>query len=218
MKLDNTFEVPVPVDQAWRILMDVPRVARCLPGASLDSHDGDAYQGRVRVKIGSITASYQGQATVTVLDEAQRTALVKASGREQRGAGRASAEVHMRLVPADAQRTRVELTTELAITGRAAQFGRGILGDVSSRLIDQFARNLAGELADSRPSRSPEQVDAPESQTEDNGYRPHSPDPAPLDLLDVVLTEHLRRRAARSLAVVAVLLVGLLIRRTIATR
>ncbi|MGH3449589.1 MAG: SRPBCC family protein, partial [Haloechinothrix sp.] len=114
MQLANRFEVPVPVDQAWEVLLDVPRVARCLPGATLDERDGDTYHGQVKLKIGSITASYRGQATVSAADPSQRTALVTASGREQRGGGRASAEVRVRLFP-DGERTRVEVVTELSI-------------------------------------------------------------------------------------------------------
>jgi carbon monoxide dehydrogenase subunit G len=145
MRFEHEFTVPVPVEQAWSVLIDVERIAPCLPGAALESVEGGAFAGRMRVKVGPITVTYRGEATFENVDKDARTVTLKASGKEARGAGTANAEVTARLSP-EADRTRVHVETSFNITGRPAQFGRGVMADVGARLIDRFAANLAGLL------------------------------------------------------------------------
>ncbi|GIH72082.1 SRPBCC family protein [Sphaerimonospora thailandensis] len=143
LRFEHDFMVPVPAERAWPVLLDAKRVAPCLPGATLESVDGDAFTGRLRVKVGPITITYRGSAAFEDVDPDGRTLTLKASGRETRGAGTASAEVTARLFP-EGERTRVLVETSFNVTGRPAQFGRGVLADVGGKLIDRFAANLAG--------------------------------------------------------------------------
>ncbi|WP_018505467.1 SRPBCC family protein [Parafrankia discariae] len=145
MKLENTFSVPVPVDETWRVLLDIERVAPCVPGATLTSRDGDSFSGKVKVKLGPIGLTYGGTATFLSLDEAAKVAVIEASGRETRGGGTAKAVVTCRLVGTGGA-TDVLVETDLAITGKPAQFGRAALADVTAILIGQFAANLASEI------------------------------------------------------------------------
>jgi carbon monoxide dehydrogenase subunit G len=140
--IENSFRVPVPVEQAWRTLLDVPRIAPCLPGATLEESEGTTHRGRVKVKVGPIQLAYKGEATIAEQDEAGRRLVLLASGKETRGSGAASARVVARLVDRDGA-TDVQVATDLELTGKPAQFGRSIIADVSGRLIDQFATNLA---------------------------------------------------------------------------
>jgi len=140
--IENSFRVPVPVEQAWRTLLDVPRIAPCLPGATLDESEGTTHRGRVKVKVGPIQLAYKGEATIAEQDEAGRRLVLLASGKETRGSGSASARVVARLVDRDGA-TDVQVATDLDLTGKPAQFGRSIIADVSGRLIDQFAASLA---------------------------------------------------------------------------
>ena len=141
MELSNEFEVPVPIDQAWGILTDIERIAPCLPGAQLQEVEGDEYRGIVKVKVGPITAQYKGVARLLEKDDATHRALLQASGRDTRGAGNASADIRAELV-GKGDATHVSLVTDLTITGKVAQFGRGVLADVSAKLLDQFVANL----------------------------------------------------------------------------
>ena len=149
MELDHSFTVPVPPDQAWNVLLDVEKIAPCMPGAQVDTVDGDDVAGRLKVKVGPVSLTYKGTATFKDRDTADRSVLVEASGKELRGAGTASATVRAALRPEDGSdsATLVTLHTTLNVTGRPAQFGRGVIAEVGSRLIDKFADNLAKELA-----------------------------------------------------------------------
>ena len=149
MQLDHTFTVPAGVDQAWQVLLDIERVAPCLPGASLDSVDGDDLTGTVKVRLGPISLTYKGKARFAEKDEAAHRAVIEAQGRDSRGNGTASATVTATLQPDGEQATTVAVHTDLTITGKPAQFGRGVLVDVSNKLIGQFADCLAGKLAGS---------------------------------------------------------------------
>jgi carbon monoxide dehydrogenase subunit G len=143
IELDNSFTVPVPPEQAWDVLLDVERIAPCMPGASVTSVEGDEIAGQVKVKLGPLSLSYKGTAKFTEKDPASHTLAIEATGKETRGAGTASATVHASLKPADAEgQTTVSIHTSLNVTGRPAQFGRSLLPEVSGRLIDQFAANL----------------------------------------------------------------------------
>lgn len=141
MEIRNEFTVSVPIEQAWETLTDVEKIAPCLPGASLDGRDGDSYLGQVKIKVGPITASYKGKAHFIEKDEAAHKAVLKAEGRDTKGQGNASATITAQLKEAGSG-TFVEVTTDLAISGRVAQFGRGVLADVSGKLLEQFVATL----------------------------------------------------------------------------
>ncbi|MGY1772413.1 SRPBCC domain-containing protein [Blastococcus sp. SYSU D00813] len=146
MQLENSFTVPVPIDEAWRVLLDIERIAPCMPGAALDSVTGDDFTGRVKVKLGPINLTYQGKASFVEKDEAAHRAVIDARGKDQRGNGTAAAVVTATLA-AEGATTRVDVLTDLNITGRPAQFGRGVMTDVGNKLLGQFADKLAAQLA-----------------------------------------------------------------------
>jgi uncharacterized protein len=150
MELSNEFVVPVAVDEAWGLLTDVERIAPCMPGAELQEIDGDEYRGVVKVKVGPITAQYKGKATFVEKDDAAHKAVLRAEGRDTRGQGNANATITATLV-AEGSGTKVKVVTDLAITGRAAQFGRGVMADVSTKLLGQFVscleKNVLGASA-----------------------------------------------------------------------
>jgi len=154
MELVNDFRVPVSADAAWKVLTDVERVAPCIPGAQLLSVDGDDFTGAVKVKVGPITVSYKGEAAFQEKDAAAQRVVIKANGKETRGNGTAAALVTAQLKD-EGDATSVVITTDLTISGKAAQFGRGVLADVSSHLIDQFARNLEADLLGGSASQAP---------------------------------------------------------------
>lgn len=142
MNLDNSFVVPADIDTAWATLLDVEAIAPCMPGATLTSFEGDDFTADVKVKLGPVTMIYAGQGTFVSKDEAEHKAVIEGVGKESRGTGTAKALVTTQLMAETPERTRVDVHTELTITGKAAQFGRGVIADVSKRLIDQFAGNL----------------------------------------------------------------------------
>ncbi|WP_433141930.1 SRPBCC family protein [Actinomadura nitritigenes] len=157
MELDHEFTVPVPVDRAWSVLLDVERVASCMPGATLDSVDGDEYAGRMKVKVGAMTITYRGTARIVAADESSRTVTMEAAAKEARGSGTASATVQAKLRQQEDGTTLVSVRTKLNVTGRPAQFGRNILSEVGSKIIARFAKALAAEL------ESPAEPEAPET-------------------------------------------------------
>lgn len=146
MQLLNEFEVALPPEKTWTLLTDLEKVAPCLPGASITSVDGDDYHGRAKIKVGPITAEYKGVAQFTELDENALTAVLLARGKDARGQGDATANVRATLHPKGGG-TRVVVETELAITGKVAQFGRGVLADVSGALMTMFAHRLQEMVA-----------------------------------------------------------------------
>ena len=145
MELNNEFRVAVPMAKTWEVLTDVERVAPCLPGATLLSVDGDEFTGAVKVKVGPITVSYKGEAAFQEKDAAARRVVLKASGKETRGNGNAAALVTAQLKD-EGDATLVVITTDLTISGKAAQFGRGVLADVAGNLIGQFAKSLEASV------------------------------------------------------------------------
>jgi carbon monoxide dehydrogenase subunit G len=145
--LNNDFVVDVPADTAWTLLTDLERVATCLPGASLDGRDGEAYVGGVTVKVGPISASFRGTARFVEQDDAAHAATISAAGKDPKGQAAANATIRARLEPEGPGRTRVLVDTDLDISGRMAQFGRGAIADVSARLMRQFAENLSTQIA-----------------------------------------------------------------------
>ncbi|WP_433525985.1 SRPBCC family protein [Nocardia pseudovaccinii] len=145
MKFENTFSIPAPAAQAWRVLLDLERIAPCVPGAAITGRDGDDYLGKIKVKLGPVTLSYTGTIKIASQDEAAGIAVLEGGGREARGNGTAKAMITCRLVESDGV-TDVFVDTDLAITGKPAQFGRGALAEVAGTLIGTFATNLAAEI------------------------------------------------------------------------
>src|SRR5246127_293345 len=137
MELEHSFSVPVPVARAWEVLLDVERVAPCMPGATLDSVEGDSIAGRIKVKVGPITMTYAGTAKFTERDKAAGVVTLEASGKETRGAGTASASVRSQLT-GEGDVTHVNVRTNLNVTGKPAQFGRGVMAEVGGKLIGIF--------------------------------------------------------------------------------
>src|SRR6201992_1965864 len=145
MELEHAFTVPVPEDQAWDVLLDVERVAPCMPGATLDSVDGDEIKGRIKVKLGPVSMTYAGTARFTDRDRDAGVVTLEASGKETRGSGTAAATVRSEL-HGQGDKTEVTVHTSLNVTGRPAQLGRGLMSEVSAKLIGIFATNLADML------------------------------------------------------------------------
>lgn len=146
MELNNDFEVAAPVDLVWAVLTDVERIAPCLPGAQLLEIEGDEFRGVVKIKVGPITAQYKGAASFLERDDVEHRAVLRAEGRDTRGAGNAAADITAELEATDVG-TKVTVTTDLTVTGKVAQFGRGVMADVSKKLMGQFAENLSDLIA-----------------------------------------------------------------------
>jgi carbon monoxide dehydrogenase subunit G len=219
MELTHEFQVAVPPEEAWAVLTDVERIAPCLPGAELQEVDGDEYRGVVKVKVGPITAQYKGKAHFVERDEAGGRAVLRAEGRDTRGQGNANATITATLTP-EGDGTRVEVVTDLAISGRVAQFGRGMLADVSAKLLDQFVESLHQDLlsgggksaapaagAEDAPAAAPNGSEAPSGVRRIEG-----PAAQPVDLLETA-GGSVARRAVPALIVVFLLFVGLRRRR-----
>ncbi len=167
MKLQNEFTVPATVDQAFAVLLDVERVAPCLPGAVLDGGDGETYTGAMTIKLGPVKSRYQGTVRIEQADESAHRAVMRAEATDGKGQGTAAATITtvMRGVP---EGTRVEVETDLRVSGPAAQFGRGVMQDVSGKLMRQFADCLAEEMqadgdarSDAGPAVDDVQLDGP---------------------------------------------------------
>ncbi|MFI5064083.1 MAG: SRPBCC domain-containing protein, partial [Streptosporangiales bacterium] len=146
MDLEHSFTVPVPPEQAWQALLDVEQVAPCMPGATVDSFDGEVVTGKIKVKVGPVQMTYAGTARFTERDDEAKTVVLEASGKETRGSGTAAATVRSSLQD-EAGQTRVLVRTSMTVTGRPAQFGRGVMAEVGGRIIGKFATNLAAQLS-----------------------------------------------------------------------
>lgn len=169
MQLEHSFSVPVGVDEAWRILSDVDRIAPCLPGTVIDSVAGDEVTGAVKVKLGPLNLNYRGKAVFLEKDEAGRRAVLDANGSDVRGHGSAAARVTATLQPDGDAATTVQVLTELDLTGKPAQFGHGVMADVGTKLLGQFADALARTLpraAESPGGSAAEPGPLPEAATE----------------------------------------------------
>mgnify|MGYP000874638895 FL=1 len=205
MELKNEFRVSVPVEQAWATLTDVEYIAPCMPGAQLTEIDGEEFKGQVKVKVGPITAQYKGSAKFIEKDQSQHRLVLDANGRDTRGAGNAAAEVTAEMT-ADGDETEIVITTQLKVTGKVAQFGRGIMADVSEKLIDQFVESLEEKLLAASPIDDAADQDPQdhtvgddnsddEASTEDNSgpRKIDMPEPEPVDLLDTAGAPLLKR-------------------------
>lgn len=146
MELSSSFEVARSIEDTWAVLTDVERIAPCLPGAKLQEVEGEEHRGIVKIKVGPITAEYKGVATFIERDDSSHRAVLEAKGRDTRGAGNASAVITAQLAAVDDDTTSVTVDTDLTISGKVAQFGRGVMADVSAKLMGQFADNLAAML------------------------------------------------------------------------
>ena len=171
MELEHSFTIPVPPEQAWQVLLDVEQVAPCMPGATVDAVDGDEIKGRIKVKVGPVSLTYAGTAHFTERDEQARSVTLEASGKETRGAGTAAATVRSTLQDEGNSNTRVVVHTTMSVTGRPAQFGRGVMAEVGGRIIEKFATNLATQLAGGSPAEP--------SLATGNGAGPGGPAPGP---------------------------------------
>ena len=149
MELKSDFEVSVGVDRAWEVLTNPELIAPCLPGARLDEVEGDEFRGAVKVRVGPISAEYRGKATMVELNRDDLRIVIRAEGRDTRGAGNAAADITALMEAASENSTKVEVTIDLKISGKVAQFGRGVLGDVSAKLMGKFVDNLEAMVGES---------------------------------------------------------------------
>lgn len=222
MELNNDIEVNAPIEEVWAAFNDVERIAPCLPGAQLQEIEGDEFRGIVKVKVGPITAQYKGKATFVEQNKDEWRVVIKGDGRDTRGAGNASALITATLDPVSDVVTKVNVNTDLTITGKVAQFGRGAIADVSTKLMGQFAENLENLLEQPAPAptetaAAPSPADAvagaeaapagaPAPAATPTVRRIDSPEPEAVDLLEVAGTPILKR-AALPVAIVILLLI-----------
>ncbi len=210
MDLNHDFTVDVPVEEAWRILTDVERIAPCLPGAQLQEIEGDVYRGVVKVKVGPIQAQFKGQASFVERDDAAHRVVLKGEGRDTGGKGNASALITATLTGSGASSTQVKVHTDLSITGKVAQFGRGAMADISDKLLAQFVENLDAMISAGNaqaapaaaPSTTPAAAPAPAPSPEVR--RVDAPEAAPIDLLATAGGTVMKRAVPVAIAIAAV--------------
>jgi carbon monoxide dehydrogenase subunit G len=221
-QLINEFTVNRPIDEAWPLITDLERIAPCLPGAELQEVEGDIYRGVVKVKLGAISSQFKGEAHFVERDDENYRAVIKGAGRDTGGRGNASAEISAQAEALSPTSTRVAVTTDLHITGKVAQFGRGIMADVSSKLMVQFAHNLNQMIDDDglapaapAPAGKPSISDtaAPAAPTPAPPSAPTSPTvrkiegaaAEPIDLMEVGGSSIVKRVAPAIIAIVVLL-------------
>jgi uncharacterized protein len=219
MELNHHFTVNVPVAEAWKILTNVELIAPCLPGAQLQEVEGDTYRGVVKVKVGPIQAQFKGQASFLERNDVDHKAVLKGEGRDTGGKGNASALITAQLTSISATSTKVEVNTDLAITGKVAQFGRGAMADISDKLLAQFSENL-NTLISEIPSDAaaepavPEEAEvaAPSASGEPVVRKIDAPEAAPINLLDAAGSTMLKRAlpVVAGIAVLVVILIAVL--------
>jgi carbon monoxide dehydrogenase subunit G len=219
----NEFTVNRPIEEAWPIICDVEKIAPCLPGAQLDEIEGDVYRGRVKVKLGAVATEFKGEAQFVERDDDAHTAKLAAKGRDTKGRGNASADITAEAEALSPTSTKCKVVADIHITGKIAQFGRGIMGDVSKKLIDQFATNLntmlddqgadagsdtsdaaAGATADAPAEAAPAAAEAPKVR------KIEGPAAEPVDLADMAGPAVLKRILP---VIIVVVILGLLLRR-----
>jgi len=210
MDLVHEFTVPVPVDDAWRILTDVERIAPCLPGAQLQEIEGDTYRGIVKVKVGPIQAQFKGQASFVEQDHVAHRVVLKGEGRDTTGKGNAAALITAELTSLTASSTSVKVLTDLSITGKVAQFGRGAMADISDKLLAQFVENLDTLIGEQQASPAPA-APAPVAATTEEDEAPQirkidAPEAEALDLLSVSSGAIVKRAIPVVIAIAAVVI------------
>ena len=225
MKIANQFTVSAPIEQAWDVLSDLEQVIPLMPGAQLTGHEGDDYLGKVRVKVGPVTSEFSGKVRFVEQDRDQHRAVIDAKGKESRGTGNAAATVTAQL-HGDGERTDVTVDTDLKIVGKLAQFGSGMMQQVSEKLLGQFVESLEAKLAADKTetppgpespesAASPATSAAPGSPTAAAGPRhaAPAPEPEPIDLLELAGGDQLKKYGAVAVAVLAALLLIWVLRR-----
>jgi carbon monoxide dehydrogenase subunit G len=217
----NEFTVNRPIDEAWPIICDVERIAPCLPGAQLEEVEGDVYRGKVKVKLGAVATEFAGEAQFVERDDTAHRAKLAAKGRDTKGRGNAAADIYAEAEELSPTSTKCTVTADLHITGKVAQFGRGVMGDVSKKLMDQFAANLnkmldeqaspaaaASSADDTTPAPAPAPVpEEPPAASEPTVRKINGPAAEPVDLAGVAGPAVLKRLAPAVLAVLLLLLV-----------
>ena len=213
MELNHHFTVNVPVAEAWKILTNVELIAPCLPGAQLQEVEGDTYRGVVKVKVGPIQAQFKGQASFLERNDVDHKAVLKGEGRDTGGKGNASALITAQLTSISPTSTKVEVNTDLAVTGKVAQFGRGAMADISDKLLAQFSQNLNTLISEIPTETAAEPVAAevvePTTSAEPVVRKIDSPEAVPLNLLDAAGSTMLKR-ALPVVAGIAVLIIVLI--------
>jgi carbon monoxide dehydrogenase subunit G len=221
MEIADSFRVSTPIADTWKVLLDIEGIAPCLPGAQLQEIEGDEYRGIVKVKVGPITAQYMGTAPLAEVDESGRRIVIDASGRDTRGQGNAKASIVVTMRE-EGDGTRVEVVTDLAITGKVAQFGRGVLVDVSSKLMGQFVENLERDVLATQdsPPETPLAAEVPaapgawESVPAPTELRRiDSKEAEPIDLLEMAGGSPAARLVPLGIAVLIVFVLWRLLRR-----
>ena len=218
MILDNEFRVSVPIERAWEVLTDIPLIAPCLPGAELTGHEGDEYTGKIKIKVGPVTSHFAGKALLTVRDEASRHVEIQADGRDSKGSGNASATITADMSE-DGDGTKVSIHTDLKISGKVAQFGKGMIAEVSGKLIGQFVdcieqRLLGDGIIDEVVAESGAASTADPSATPGDHASHPSPEPVEaLDLMDLAGSSVYKRLAPVGVVVVLLIVATLLFRR-----
>jgi uncharacterized protein (TIGR03382 family) len=213
MKIANQFTVSAPIEQAWDVLCDLEQVIPLMPGAQLTGHEGDDYLGKVKVKVGPVTSEFSGKVRFVELDRDQHRAVIDGKGKESRGTGNAAATVTAQL-QADGGRTSVTVDTDLKIVGKLAQFGSGMLQQVSEKLLGQFVESLEAELA-AKNTQGSETPASPAATGSAPGPRHAAPaaEPEPIDLLDLAGGDQLKKYGAAAVVVLAVLVLIWVLRR-----
>jgi uncharacterized protein len=212
MKLENEFRVSVPIDRAWEVLTDIPLITPCLPGATLTDHDADEYKGKIKIKVGPVTADYSGSAVFVQRDEAARHVEISASGRDSRGSGNASATITADMTT-DGEGTKVSIVTDLKISGKVAQFGKGMIAEVSTKLIDQFVDCIEQELLGEAIIEQVAAEGAAEGAAATTAPRQRPQQAETLDLMEYA-GNSVYKRLVPIVAVIAVLVaLGLLLKR-----
>jgi hypothetical protein len=204
MDLNHQFTVAVPVEDAWRILTDVERIAPCLPGAQLLEIEGETYRGVVKVKVGPIQAQFKGQAIFIERNDIAHKVVLKGEGRDTTGKGNAAAVITAEMTAVDATSTSVTVNTDLSVTGKVAQFGRGAMADISDKLLAAFVVNLNTLIAEQPATAAPAST-APAPAPTDGVRTIESAEVAPLNLLSAAGSPILKRAIPVVVVVVAVL-------------
>ncbi|MFY2859562.1 SRPBCC family protein [Mycobacterium sp. THU-M104] len=203
MKIDNRFTVSAPIDKAWDVLCDLEQVIPLMPGAAFTGHEGEDYSGKVKVKVGPVSSEFSGKVRFVEQDRDQYRAVIDAKGKEMRGTGNAAATVTAQLHQ-EGDRTEVTVDTDLKIVGKLAQFGSGMLQQVSEKLLGQFVESLEAKLAaESAPAIPPTNGAAAPAPTAAHALP--AAEPEPIDLLELAGGDQLKKYGAAAAAVLAVL-------------